>query len=147
MERGAWNMEALCIRHTRRSFKRGDVHVQFDLFALSHNTPDRRVQRGMIRTRSCFPQTIELATLTIPHEDGRRQQLAQNLVQANLVSVFSTYAFSKLQPTVFRTTRIAGSAGLRRGEQNPTDAQWVANGERRLETPQRMAVLAFGLNT
>jgi hypothetical protein len=61
MERGAWNMEAACIRHTRRSSKRRDIHVQSDLFVWSHDKPDRRpggfAALGMIRTRSCFPQT------------------------------------------------------------------------------------------
>lgn len=129
VERGLWNMEAACIRHTRRSPKRrGRLHPS-DLFVLSRNNPDRR-PLGMIRTRLVFPNRTSHI-----HDSTRGRAPSTACAKPLLASVISTYAFFKSQPTVFLTIKIAGSAGLRRGDKKAHGrAVSLVGGQRRTTT-------------
>jgi hypothetical protein len=77
MERGAWNMEAPCIRHTRWPYERGDIHVQSEFFvsySSSHTITPIGVQLwGRFGLGLVFPKRPELNRTSHIHDSTRGQ--------------------------------------------------------------------------
>lgn len=127
MDYGIWKQHAYAI-HVGRP-REEDVFIHLTCSSCHATTPIGR-PLGMIRTRLVFPNRTSHI-----HDSTRGRAPSTACAKPLLVSVISTYAFFKLQPTVFLTIKIAGSAGLRRGEKKAHGrALSLVGGQRRTTT-------------